>query len=93
MIKVKTESGSVYEIDTDGKRFRRLSGERPPTARQGADGSWRGYARIDPSQLQVGLPIFIMWAVDDQGPPAAPGCIPGTMTSRVVELDHGPAGG
>jgi len=86
MIKVKTESGSTYEIDPNGRRFRRLYGKRPPTERQGPDGTWRVYSRIAPEQIEVGLPIFIMWAEDDQGPPAAAGCIPGTMTSRVTEI-------
>ena len=36
-----TESGSVYEVDSDGPRVRRVTGTTPPTPYFGQDGVWQ----------------------------------------------------
>lgn len=84
--RIKTESGSVYELDLTGKRIRRLSGVAAPTARQGADGSWRAYDAIWPIEPRVGRGMLISWADESVGPAAAPGTFPGTVTSNVAEI-------
>jgi hypothetical protein len=42
MIRFETKN-SVYEIDEDRQRVRRLSGANAPTENFGGDGEWRGY--------------------------------------------------
>lgn len=39
---------SVYELDLEGKRMRRLEGENDPTPRQGPDGEWKTYHSSGP---------------------------------------------
>jgi hypothetical protein len=82
--RIKTESGSVYELDHTQKRVRRLSGVRAPTARQHADGLWRTYDMI--GRVRIGGSLLICWADESVGPAAAPGAFPGTVTSPVVEV-------
>lgn len=36
-----TESGSVYQVDDEGPRVRRVSGVHPPTPYFGEDGVWQ----------------------------------------------------
>lgn len=81
---IRTESGSLYEIDVPGSRIRRLRGTAPGTARVGNDGDWRAYAETSPPT--VGHSLAIIWAADDRGPAARPGHIPGTVTSPVVQV-------
>ena len=76
MTTVRTQSGSVYEIDDC--RVRRLSGERDPTPRQGPDGEWRTCMGI--SGPEVGWPMTFMWSVDEN-------VIKATMTSPVVSVE------
>lgn len=57
---VLTQTKSVYEIDADNKRIRRLQGVKDATARQGKDGDWRTYRDISP-RADGGL--IIVWAV------------------------------
>lgn len=83
---IRTETGSLYEIDAAGERIRRLHGKAPATARTARtapDGEWRSGTASNPT---IGRPLLIVWADEKVGPPAAPGAIPGTMTSRVVEI-------
>ena len=55
----ETVSGSVYEIDTLGRRIRRLEGSHEPTPRQGEDGEWREYQSI--SEVDEGKAVLIVW--------------------------------
>jgi hypothetical protein len=59
MILLKTTTGSLYEIDKPNNRIRRVSGEKPPTPRMAADGTWRTYQALSP--LQVGAQVLIVW--------------------------------
>jgi hypothetical protein len=63
---------SIYEVDEDEKKIRRLVSEHEATPRQGADGEWKQFYRID--HTDAGL--LIHW--DDQGR-----C---TLTSEVVGM-------
>lgn len=83
---IRTESGSLYEIDVPGSRIRRLRGTAPGTARVGNDGDWRAYSQLFPAHPERGSCLSIIWAADDRGPAARPGHVPGTMTSPVVEV-------
>ncbi len=65
LVKFTTVTGSVYELDTEAKRIRRLSGTADPTPRQGKDSEWKGYAFLtmgapaDP--VLTGMPVLICW--------------------------------
>jgi len=61
-MKFHTQSGSVYEINTDSKKIRRLNGKADPTPRQGKDGEWRTYASLYPEIPKVGEQLLITWA-------------------------------
>lgn len=79
IVVVHTESGSVYELDQAGWRVRRRAGTHAPTARQGADGTWRVLAeRCVPV---VGEPLLFVWsrAADLER------C---TVTTRVVAVSN-----
>lgn len=60
---VKTISGSLYEVDEQQKRVRRLYGAKNPTPRQGKDGDWRTYVSLS----HIGESLFIMWNDEGQG--------------------------
>ncbi len=38
---------SLYELDVDNQRVRRLSGANAPTPNQPADGEWQTYERVE----------------------------------------------
>ena len=93
-----TISGSVYEVDTETKKIRRLNGKKDPSPRQGKDGEWQEY--LNELTVEVGEPVWIQWAAPKQlteemldllgieekdAPPPAPGRL--THTSLVVEID------
>jgi len=58
----RTQSNSVYEVDFDNKKVRRINGVNEPTARQGKDGEWRKYAHI---VLKENTPCYIVWEDKD----------------------------
>lgn len=97
-MKFTTVTGSVYEVDTEGKKIRRLQGKKDPTPRQGKDGEWRGY--LNDLEVKVGASVWIQWEdahpltdetlgllgiSDEEAPPPAPGRL--TITSPVAEID------
>ena len=89
-----TASGSVYEVNTDSKKIRRLNGQEDPTPRTGKDGQWRGYKEIIPDPIKIGSGVAILWDADtallaesqeylkEKGGFA----LPTTVTSAVVEV-------
>jgi len=76
----QTESGSLYQVDTEGKRIRRIVGSTP-TTRIG-HGDWRHYASIHPEEIIIGAPVLIVWGVD----PNDPQRLQTTLTSHVVNF-------
>lgn len=77
-----TFSGSVYEVDKEAKRIRRVEGTTTTTRRVGK-GEWRQYYRIDGPE--VGLPVVIFWT-EDIDPPPVDGAAPATVTSLVQQV-------
>lgn len=73
MFRFHTESGSQYELDITNSRVRRITGNHPPTERQGPDGEWRKYRFID---IKLDRGCLILW--DDTGR--------GTYTSKVTQF-------
>lgn len=53
---------SVYEVDLEGRRVRRLTGDIDPTPEQGRDGEWRRAEVI--STPEVGEKIVIVWSAE-----------------------------
>lgn len=91
MITFSTITGSLYEVDPDAKRIRRITGVDAPTARQGPDGEWRDYERLIPDPVEPGREVTIVWELIREGPcPECGDCDGGaylarsTVTSMVV---------
>jgi len=76
---IKTQSGSLYEIDEEQKQVRRLHGNKEATKLQG-DNTWKKYAYL--SEVKIGQSLFIIWA--DK---AAGYSIPATTTSPITEIN------
>jgi hypothetical protein len=76
-----TETGSVYELDADRKRLRRVTGAHAPTGNQGADMQWQTYIRMTPPVPVVGRMLLIVWGTDYHG--AGDFTVRRTMTSAV----------
>ena len=77
-MKIRTQTGSMYELDLIENRFRRLTGEGVPTPRMGNDGQWKTYqeARFP----VVGEPLLVIWRTTDDG------VMQTTMTSPVKDI-------
>ena len=85
MISFTTETGSVYELDEEGKQIRRVSGTHSATAHQSPDGEWQTYLSATP--VVKGKVVRIVWRVDYEGTPGA--IIRRTITSRVAHIAPG----
>lgn len=78
-MKFVTAAGSVYEVDLDRLRIRRLAGVHPMTERQAADDEWKNYYSL--MGVAVGEPVIIAWRIDMSCSQAV---IRATMTSTVM---------
>ncbi len=76
---VKTLSGSIYEVDENNKRVRRIFGTNNPTPRQGNDGDWRNYEQL---HLTLGNRMLVIWG-------QAGNIIQTTSTSTVMAIFEG----
>lgn len=101
MIRVNTQSGSVYEVDETNMKARRVTGVRSPTFRFSEDGRWRTYEELF---LNQGESMVVVWefGVGDDGAHAqVMGDLPDdpaaaekverirtTMTSRVLHIEE-----
>lgn len=91
-MKFVTVTESVYEVDQEAKRIRRLSSSHDPTLRQGADGDWKPYKNL--SGLEINQSVTILWGYTDQ-PTELTASVPEscllakqTITSAVKEIIH-----
>ncbi|HEY5268158.1 MAG TPA: hypothetical protein VII94_03410 [Candidatus Saccharimonadales bacterium] len=92
-MRVTTQSGSVYEVDTTKKQIRRLNGVGDPSPRMGKDGQWRPYREVYGNE--VGKSLTIIWGMDTELLPETKddiaeggGCaIPTTITSPIVSIE------
>lgn len=84
MIGFETKSGSTYEVDVDGRKIRRLTGQKDPQPRQGKDGEWKPFKEV--GEIELGRPVAILW--DPKTTPLHAGspseATPATITSPVV---------
>ena len=81
MLNMMTESGSLYEINLEEKRIRRVTGNGPGTPRVGPDGEWRTFTDLHPAAPVVGASLLIMWR---QNPET--GVLETTLTSPVQRV-------
>jgi hypothetical protein len=77
---IHTQSGSIYEIDEENTRARRLTGNGPSTQRVGD--SWRQYADLS---LNLGEGMIIVWeyVIENDVPIAK-----STITSMVLKITN-----
>lgn len=61
MLKFETATGSLYEVDTNNQKIRRLVGIKNPSPYQGKDGHWKYY--IDMEDPEVGKSVWILWGL------------------------------
>lgn len=84
-MKFKTETGSIYEVDTQNSRARRVSGVTAATKR--FNDGWRNYVNVSP--IEVGGYVVFIWDTKDTPPIVDLGGMPSvpiTTTSRVTEI-------
>lgn len=64
----RTYSGSLYELDQEQKRIRRVFGTRPAQKYQGKDCEWKTYIELFPEIPKLDRPLIIVWEckVDDE---------------------------
>jgi len=96
-MKFTTASGSVYEVNTETKKIRRLNGVKDPQPRMGKDGEWRSYRKLYPEVPTVGRGVVIVWGEEteplaetkEQLESMGGGFVmPMTTTSAVMEIDN-----
>lgn len=76
---IRTEN-SVYELDQQGSKVRRVSGGREPTMRFQPDGDWHEYQSVDIDMPEYGM--FIVWPYDPR-----PDMKAFTITSPVLSIE------
>lgn len=47
LIEYTTETGSLYEVNYDEKKIRRVTGTHDPTNHQGKDGEWKDFLEVN----------------------------------------------
>lgn len=87
-MKFTTETSSMYEVDTERKRVRRLIGAGNPTPRIGKDGEWKRYKHIEVKLRQKAIIVWPDGTPLMEGTPER-GYSAGTQTSVVVSIDRG----
>ena len=60
VVRVHTESGSVYDVDHVGKQIRRVHGRHGPADSQPQDGIWRQFLGLEGPV--TGEPMVVYWA-------------------------------
>lgn len=81
MQRVRTESGSVYDVDRRAMRIRRVHGKHGPADTQPQDGIWRRVAGIEGPT--IGETMVVYWAKEAAG---AQQTDFGFRTTTVVEV-------
>jgi hypothetical protein len=73
---LRTETGSMYEVDMRAKRVRRLSGKRPTTEWRAEDGEWMSALKVI---FTLDQRMVFIWQVSDEQ-------IQSTMTTQIIEV-------
>lgn len=88
MLRVRTESGSVYDVDGEEMRIRRVHGRHGPADTQPQDGIWRRITGIEGPV--VGETMIVYWATEV---PAGRRTDYGFRTTSVVAIEEAPDDG
>ncbi len=83
MQRVRTESGSVYDVDGEAMQIRRVHGLHGPSDARPQDGIWRRMSGIEGPV--VGEPMVVYWAKEA---PAGRDTDYGFRTSAVVQISE-----
>ena len=65
MLRVRTESGSVYDVDREGMRIRRVHGRHGPADTQPQDGIWRSFIGLEGPT--PGEQMVVYWVAEASG--------------------------
>lgn len=65
MQRVRTDSGSVYDVDLEGKRIRRVHGRLGPNDTRPQDGIWRHFVGLDGPV--IGQTMVVYWSTQGSG--------------------------
>lgn len=80
--RIRTETGSVYEIDHENKRARRFSASGSGASVRATE-EWRAFEHVN--EPEIGGQLVIVWT--DATPALTPlGGTPATITSPVTEI-------
>jgi len=63
-VRFETESGSVYEVDTERRRIRRVVRSPGSDSERAGAGEWVGYADMFPPTPELGACMLVVWAFD-----------------------------
>ena len=89
--RVRTESGSVYDVDLDGMRIRRVHGRHGPTDTQPQDGIWRRIRGLEGPT--AGESMVVYWATEAAGGKETDYGFRTTVVTEVIEVDPEPTEG
>ncbi len=88
MWRVRTESGSVYDVDQIGMRIRRAHGRHGPADTQPQDGIWRSFTGLEGPT--AGEPMVVYWATEARSARETNLGFRTTPVVEVVEVDQEP---
>ena len=88
MQRVRTESGSVYDVDHAGMRIRRVHGRHGPADTQPQDGIWRSFIGLEGPT--AGRPMVVYWATEVAGAKETNLGFRTTVVLEVSEVDPDP---
>jgi hypothetical protein len=83
--RVRTESGSVYDVDLEGKRIRRVHGRLGPSDTKPQDGIWRDFTGLDGPE--VGRSMVVYWSAMAAGATETSLGFRTTAVCEVTEID------
>lgn len=75
---------SVYEVDQENLRARRLNGDNPATEYTGDDGQWQSIIAVGYREELEEAGLLIVWAKEGK----TPGSFATTYTSEVMAVEE-----
>jgi hypothetical protein len=85
VLRVRTESGSVYDVDHEGMRIRRVHGRHGPADTQPQDGIWRRISGLEGPT--AGASMVVYWATEVVGPKETDYGFRTTLVTEVSEVE------
>lgn len=89
--RVRTESGSVYDVDREGRRIRRVHGRHGPADTQPQDGIWRSFIGLEGPT--AGQPMVVYWTTEAAGAKETTLGFRTTVVVEVAEVEADPDDG